>query len=239
MIWMFFAAAGAAIGAGIVLLNRSESGKTPPMLAPGVYIKEVLKKGRSGPRDVYVTKQSDVVIPEWVEVGGELQTVTPLLDRSTGGFAQLSYAGALDVARAAGADLISRSGVDARSRAARAAGTELVPVTLPDDAMIRAAGIYKLDQKAIGALLNSMMRSSSWAKIHDDRVLAVLRSAGWNGRTVTSNVGKPWVSGAASGRGRLYGWFKKDGSAIQQEGDHHDDKWVDYATKTILKKKKK
>jgi hypothetical protein len=165
-----------------------------------------------------------------------MQTVTPLLDRATGGFARLSYAGALAAAQSNGAELISRAGVETRSDVARANNLELSPVTLPDVAMMRAAGIDPKDRTAVGAFLNANMRSREWVKIHDDRVRAQLTARSWDGQSVTSNIGKPWTSGAAPGRGRLFGWRLPNGSWIQPEEDAHDDAWTDYATTTILRR---
>lgn len=183
----------------------------------------------------YVTRLENVIVPAWVQVGNELQTVTPLLD-SAGGYARLNYAGALAAAAANNADLISRAGVETRSDAARAKNLELSPITLPDIGMMRAAGIDPKDRKAVGAFLNANMRSKEWAKVHDDRAHAQLKSRGWDGVAVTSNIGKPWVGGAAPGRGRLFGWRQSNGSWIQPEESAHDDAWTDYATTTILRR---
>lgn len=227
-----------AVAAGVIgfaLIRRSSAA---PVVAPAAPASKAI---RPAPRPTvratpYVTRAEDIVVPAWVRVGDEMQTVTPLRDNATGGFAHLSYAGALSAAAANSADLISRSGVEARSEAARASNLELSPVTLPDVAMMRTAGIDPKDRAAVGAFLNAQMRSKEWAKVHDDRAQAQLNARGWDGQSVTSNIGKPWVSGARAGRGRLFGWRLPNGSWIQPEEDAHDDAWSDYATTTILRR---
>lgn len=204
------------------------------VIGPAETVKKVTAQ-QQGPK-LYVTKPEDIIVPAWVKVGDKMQTVTPLLDKSTKGFAHLNYSTALKVAKANGASLVSRSGVEKRSDLARSSGVELSPITLPDVEMMREAGVDPKDRKAVGALLNDRMRSLEWAKIHDGRVMDQLKAKKWDVKSITSNIGKPWVSGAAPGRGRLFGWRKADGSWIQQERDDHDDQWSDYATTTILEK---
>lgn len=181
---------------------------------------------RQSSASAYVTRPEDIVPPAaWARVGNSLLSVEPLRDRKTGGYAHLTYRGALEAAKALGSDvsLPTRDDMIALSDAARAAGTELEPVTLP-------AG--------------PDMASEAFVRTHDERVKAQLDALKWDGKTPTANIGKPWIAGAPAGRAFLMGWRKKDGSWIQSGLDavtpgargFHDDQHVDYAMIMIAKR---
>lgn len=205
----------------------------------------------------YQTRPEDVVAPTaWARVNGATMTTEPLRDRATGGYAHLSYQGALAAAEKYGARLPTREEVTALSDAARAAGLELDPVILPDPAMLRAAGA-PLDRPTSGiaeaaqktadvnriaqALRTARMTGRPWAEAHDARVRAQLMTRGWDGTKPVANAGKLWIAGAPPGRAYLMGWRGKDGVFIQQGATSgpgpHDAAHHDYGTLVVLVKK--
>lgn len=177
----------------------------------------------------YVTDPSAIDCPPWVPLGERWITLEPLRDNATGGYAHLTYAGALDAAAALGARLPS---VDDIMRL-HAVGHELRPVTLPSIAMLHEAGI---PMSAIDAYRNANMCGIDWCRIHDDAARAQLAS--WDGRKPLANAGKHWVCGAPPGRAYLMGWWM-GGRWIQpppapgSQGPH-DRGHTDYSMCTIL-----
>lgn len=198
--------------------------------------------GELSPRKVapaapYITAAADVLPPSW-------PSVEPLRDRKTGGYAHLTYRGALAAARANGAELLSGDDVTTLSDAARAIGFELAPVILPDAATLKQAGIAANDTAAINAFRNANMGGEAWARYHDEAVRAQLVARGWDGKTPIANAGKLWTAGAPTGRAYLKGW-RVGGKFIQAGPDRdkigvdkgpHDDGHHDYATLTVLKR---
>jgi len=179
----------------------------------------------------YITSQESVIVPEWTRVGNDQFTAIPLRDASTGGLAHLTYAGALEAARAAGAELPTHDDIVALSNAARSAGFELDPVILPNG-QLTSEGFKPGDPAMV---------SLRWAQIHDAAVQAQLDRRGWDGKSPVSNAGKHWIAGAPPGRAYLMGWRRRDGTFIQSgtstgQGPH-DDQHHDYATTTILVKR--
>ena len=223
--------------------------KAPPAPALGP------TKFDSAPR--YLTKPSDVAAPAtWAKVGSLAFAL--LTDSHTGGFAQLDYEGAQEQAKRVGARLATFDEIVAYSDAARAAGTEIPPFTLPDDGMLKAAGIVpsayptrKEHDAAVNAYRDANMASEAWARYHDQAVQQKLKALGWDESKPAGNAGKWWEGGAPPGRSWLKGWRRKDGSWIQQgvspadvaaaaekgqpppQGPHNS-KHFDYGTRTLV-----
>lgn len=193
----------------------------------------------------YITKPEDVVPPAaWAKVGTAELSSEPLRDRRTGGYARLTYAGALAAASALGAELPTRADLDALHEFAKGAGLELAPVLLPDAAMLREAGIDPENKAAVNAFRNANMASEAWARVHDQRVRAQLVTRGWDERRPVANAGKHWMAGAPQGRAYLRGWRSKgkfiqtgpDPDKIGTDKGPHDDGHHDYGTTTVVKR---
>jgi hypothetical protein len=206
------------------------------------------------PAPRYLTKPSDVAAPPlWVKIGALAFAI--LTDRHTGGFAQLDYAGALEEAKKLGGRLATFDEIIAYSDAARAVGTEIQPpITLPDDGMLKAAGILpsnyptKADyEKAANAFRDANMSSEAWARAHDHAVLQKLKALGWDESKPAGNAGKWWEGDAPPGRAYLKGWRRADGTWIQEgvklapgtldkdkPQGRHNDRHFDYGTRTLV-----
>jgi hypothetical protein len=91
------------------------------------------------------------------------------------------------------------------------------PVTLPNAAMLQAAGISLSNQAAIDAFRNANMSSRAWCEIHDKAVFAALAKAGWDGKRAVANAGKHWCNDGA-----IYGWWLKSGGMIQNLSYFHE-----------------
>ncbi len=211
----------------------------PPPTPPSPAVRPVA----SAPVAPYITAPADVVAPaSWSKVGAADLSSEPLRDRKTGGYAHLTYAGALTAARALGAELPSREDLDALADAAKAAGTELAPVILPDGALSRSVGIDPANAAAVNAFRNANMTGEAWARIHDERVRAQLVARRWDGKGPVANAGKHWIAGAPPRRSYLKGW--RVGQKFIQTGPSkpgtdegpHDDRHHDYGTTTVLKR---
>lgn len=155
-------------------------------------------------------------------------------------FASLTYRDALEVASREGARLISPAQV---AQLHRQASREPSPVTLPD-AEIRAAARLILARRAGETpaqwdqrLRNAGMTSQAWAAHHSKEYFRRLGSLPEPGELV-ANAGKHWVDGAPAGRAWLMGWWNGSGfiQPLPPPGSHgwHDDGHHDYATTTIL-----
>lgn len=137
-------------------------------------------------------------------VGEVWLTVLPLVDRTSGLFARLSWASAKARAVALGGRLPSPADLDA----GLAAGLLLHPVTLPTPEMIPRG---MTDQEAREAL----MMGREWCTVHDNRVRRQLADLGLDGRQHVASAGKHWVEGSDArgaypppGWAALYGWFR-------------------------------
>ena len=241
------------IGLGILYLVTRVKGQppvptsalTPPPPTPTVPPTTVLratvpKFGSVAPTRVapYVTAPEDIGDPvSWGPVGSDgTQVATLFRDKRTGGYAHVSYHGALAAAQALGATLPTREDLIALSDQARAAGNELVPVTLPGASLeLMAEGARPGDPAMV---------TERWARVHDAAVqkqLEALRAAGkWDGRQPVANAGKVWVAGAPPGRAYLMGWRRRDGTWIQEGtatgAGSHNDQHCDYAMLLTLKR---
>jgi len=190
----------------------------------------------------YTTDPADILPPTWLLLSpGRLITAEPL--RSSDGrvtYARLSYRSALQVAASLGAELPTRDDLLALHEVARAAGTELTPVTLPTRQMCWAAKVDDTDQAAVQRFRVANMQGEEWCAAHDELVLMARGGRGdlpgpWG------NIGKQWIAGASPGRSRLMGWALPNGTWIQSGlypvGDTHeahDDGYADYSSTVIL-----
>jgi hypothetical protein len=155
-------------------------------------------------------------------------------------FARLMYRAALDVAQRERAALISREQV---IQIQEQSGIAAPPIALPDDA-IRSSASGSLarrdgetqatwDQRLRGAGMTSL----SWALHHDARFWA--RVGRWPAGELVAGAGKHWIRGAPKGYAFLFGWWNgaKWIQTAPPEGTataFHDDGHHDYATTTIL-----
>lgn len=183
----------------------------------------------------YRTPLDFVDAHSWTQLGttDRLITCLPLMDRSRGGFAHLTYRDALAVAAREGAELPTRDEILELHRV----GLRLLPVILPDAEMLRDNPRLKGEtERAYQTRIREPMASQAWCDRHDGTVLAKLSS--WtNDHQPVSGAGKHWLRGAPPGRAYLMGWH--DGRRWIQSGlssgpGPHDDMHHDYATTTIL-----
>ena len=157
-------------------------------------------------------------------------------------FAELSYRDALAVAARERAELPTPEQV----KQIRDRGLTVPPVTLPDSAVRAAASRDPILARRSGEDLAAWdqrlrvagMMSLAWTAHHDAVFWSRARALGGARGQLLGGTGKLWTKGARAGRAALFGWW--DGTEwIQPEpmpGElgFHDDLHHDYATKTLL-----
>ena len=192
--------------------------------------------------EVYRTAIANIVVPRRVPLGPGVEvTQTPLLDPTGPGLAHLDVRTLVPFAKSLGARLPTLAEMLLLHQVAASAGTELVPVILPDDVM-RAAGCVPGDPR---------MSTLEWCRHADADVLAQIQALGDIGDAPVANAGKSWVAHQASpweppaGKSDLCGWWVHDVSAysstrrgpgfIQQGGGWpHADTQADYGSTALL-----
>lgn len=207
-------------------MKHPVSGSVPPLdddyllylskLRPGPHQPD--EQGYGGLKD-YLTPPKEAELPgPWLAWEGGSITPLPLLDKRTGLYARLSYAGALEAAKRLGGRLPTwQEALKIWQKGARIKPVQLV--------------FEKYDQLR--------MKSLAYAVHHDKKVADQLEEMGWDGKKPVANVGKWWVAGAAPGHAWLYGWWENPKSDTARQGipageGHHDDAHHDYGTLTYL-----
>lgn len=173
----------------------------------------------------FISKLSSCVIHQtgFVEIPGGLEiSKFPVFDQDNNLIARLGHGLASAWADSNGWRLPSVAEYDSLHKVA----LFISPYTLPTSDMLKAAGISANDVKSIDKFRNNNMRSKEWCEKHDKEVFTRLAAANWTDQPV-SNAGKHWVQG-----GVIYGWWKKDGTKIQNPSTAHrsDTGFTDYAT---------
>jgi peptidoglycan hydrolase-like protein with peptidoglycan-binding domain len=170
--------------------------------------------------DIYRTDPADAVLHPsgWSRCGDVDVLALPMVDRSTGLFARLSYADLELVAVREGGRLVSMDTLlDVWE-----VGLRLEPVTLVAS---------QADTRH--------MQSKAFCERHDRTVMEQLAAMQWNGQQPVANAGKQWIRGASPGKARNGGWFVR-GKAIQPGGpgsEHHDRaNYTDYSQLALLER---
>jgi len=173
----------------------------------------------------FVSKLDSCVIHNtgFVEIPGGLEiSKFPVWDRDNDLIARLGPGISSTWAESSGFRLPSVAEYDALHKIS----VYISPYTLPTSDMLKTAGVSANDVTSINNFRNNNMRSKEWCEKHDKGVLARLADVNWIDQPV-SNAGKHWVQG-----GVIYGWWKKDGTKIQNPSTAHraDVGFTDYAT---------
>lgn len=159
----------------------------------------------------------------WLDLatGGAISRL-PVVDRDMETFARLGHGPASEWATARGYRLPTANELDQLA----AVDLHIDPFTMPTVEQLRNEGIAVTDHAAIQRFRVAHMMSFEWAQMHDAEVWQRLKRRGWTSEPV-ANAGKHWIDG-----GRIYGWWRKDGSRIQGASAAHraDPTFVDYAT---------
>ncbi len=208
----------------------------------------------------YITAPSSASPDQRGEVGG-LGRIAILRDSLTGLYARHTYRDAQAAAALVGARLPTPGDIDIIRDAALVAGSVLDPVTLPDPAMVAAAGCRRVAfpageegrvaylaayQRTAQGLLNRHMGGEEWAREHDRRVAAQIAALGLGSGDLIFGEGKHYCAGAPEGRAWLKGWFVRAaagraGRYIQtgpshpsDQGPHSDTGSRDYGTTCLV-----
>lgn len=158
----------------------------------------------------------------WLPIpsGGAVSRL-PIVDKDGQLFARLSPVAADAWAKSKGWRLPSIAEYDAL----HSCSLFIAPCTMPSMQQLADAGVPANVQASVDAYRNANMRSQLWCEQHDAEVWARLKQRGWAGEPV-SNAGKHWANGGA-----IYGWWRADGSKIQNPSNAHaGSQHTDYAT---------
>lgn len=213
----------------------------------------------------YKTPTADAVVhlSGWVRLAsGILVTALPLVVRGEAELlAHIDYRQASIVALREGAELIDYDTVTELHETARAAGTELEPVTLPDQEMIaaharthgpRPPNSLAAAQRAWDVALYAPMATIEWCRKADGRIFSKLRGRTWDGLDgqathPVAGAGKHFQKGAPQGRCYIRGWWDEKLQRFIQAGvppehvgtDLGPHGWWqhDYGTTTVLMKR--
>lgn len=183
--------------------------------------------------DIYTSGSCSVPTAGWMDLAsGAKITKLPYWDSDKGIFCRQGPLGSAQTLAAQGYRLPTWQEMEELHKAS----LFIDPYTMPDVAILEAAGISRNNyqaggagdaayQRDVDAFRNAHMSSFDWDFAHDTEVFKRLAKAGWKGEPV-ANAGKHWIAD-----GGIYGWWKRDGSLIQglsyaHKGTNH----VDYGT---------
>ena len=102
------------------------------------------------------------------------------------------------------------------------------PVTMPNADQLHIHSIHPDDKEAVRRFRNEWMRSYEWCLLHDGAMANRLAHTKWDGQQPVANWGKH-----ISKDGILVGWWREDGTRIQQGlsvKPQHGALYTDYAT---------
>lgn len=183
----------------------------------------------------YVSRPEDCVLHEagWLELPtGHAISRMPVWDRAAELFARMGHGDEHAGAWLAAQGL--RLPTVAEYDALHAVALHIDPYTLPTEEMLIAARVPRpwidpqtgADTPAMRAYRTQHIRTRAWCELHDARVLARLRDAGWTDQPV-ANAGKHWAQG-----GIIVGWWHRGGGRIQNPSAFHRNEpgYTDYAT---------
>lgn len=183
----------------------------------------------------YVSNPAAAIVPRRVALAPGVEITHHPVEDPDVGLAHLTYDGALEVAASVGARLPTSEEVLALHLAAALAGTELAPLTLPDE-FLRAQGCMPG---------GPWMVTREACERHDAAVIRAEAGRDADPDAPIANAGKHWRGGAPTGRAGLCGWWvahveryggARTGPGFVQEGAGwpHDRGHADYATTTML-----